>query len=189
MWAVRSRVRSSSAPRSDLPCRQGGMATTALDGTPAHTVGELPPVGSPAPEYTLTSGGLGDVTSSDHAGQRLVLSIFPSVGTGVCASSLRHFNELAAGLADTRVLCVSMDLPFALAGFCGAEGIDGVEVASAFRSDFGETYGVRLVDSAFAGLLARAVVVVDATGTVTYTQLVPDIGQEPDYDAVLAALG
>ena len=137
----------------------------------------------------MTSGGLGDVTSGDHAGQRLVLSIFPSVGTGVCASSLRHFNELAAGLADTRVLCVSMDLPFALAGFCGAEGIDGVEVASAFRSDFGETYGVRLVDSAFAGLLARAVVVVDATGTVTYTQLVPDIAQEPDYDAVLAALG
>lgn len=164
------------------------MATTALDGTPAHTVGELPAVGSPAPAYTLTDGRLGDVTPDDAAGQRLVICTFPSVGTGVCGASLRRFNELAAGLDDTRVLCVSMDLPFALHGFCGAEGLHDVAVASAFRSDFGETYGVRLVDSAFAGLLARAVVVVDGSGTVTYTQLVPDIGQEPDYDAVLAAL-
>jgi thiol peroxidase len=165
------------------------MATTALDGTPAHTVGELPAVGSPAPAYTLTDRSLGDVTLADAAGQRLVLNIFPSVGTGVCAAAMRRFNELAAGLDGTRVLCVSMDLPFALSSFCGAEGLDAVDVASAFRSDFGDTYGVRLLDGAFAGLLARSVVVVDEAGTVTYTQLVPDIAQEPDYDAVLAALG
>jgi thiol peroxidase len=165
------------------------MATTALDGTPAHTVGELPAVGSPAPGYTLTDRGLGDVTLADARGQRLVLNIFPSVGTGVCAAGMRRFNELASGLDGSRVLCVSMDLPFALSTFCGAEGLDAVDVASAFRSDFGDTYGVRLLDGAFAGLLARAVVVVDEAGTVTYTQLVPDIAQEPDYDAVLAALG
>ena len=165
------------------------MATTALDGTPAHTVGELPAVGSPAPAYTLTDRSLGDVTLADAAGQRLVLNIFPSVGTGVCAAAMRRFNELAAGLDGTRVLCVSMDLPFALSSFCGAEGLDAVDVASAFRSDFGDTYGVRLLDGAFAGLLARSVVVVDEAGTVTYTQLVPDIALEPDYDAVLAALG
>jgi thiol peroxidase len=165
------------------------MATTALDGTPAHTVGELPVVGSPAPAYTLTDRSLGDVTLADAAGQRLVLNIFPSVGTGVCAAAMRRFNELAADLDGTRVLCVSMDLPFALSSFCGAEGLDAVDVASAFRSDFGDTYGVRLLDGAFAGLLARSVVVVDEAGTVTYTQLVPDIAQEPDYDAVLAALG
>lgn len=164
------------------------MATTALDGTPAHTVGELPAVGSTAPAYTLTDGSLGDVTPADTAGQRVVLSIFPSVGTGVCAASVRRFNELAAGLERTRVVCVSMDLPFALSAFCGAEGIDGVVATSAFRSDFGDTYGVRLVDGAFAGLLARAVVVVDETGTVVHSQLVPDIAQEPDYDAVLSAL-
>ncbi len=164
------------------------MATTALDGTPAHTVGELPEVGSAAPDSTLTGVDLADVTIADTRGSRLVLSTFPSVGTGVCASSLRRFHKLAADLEGTRVLCVSMDLPFALSGFCGAEGIDGVEVASAFRSDFGETYGVRLVDSAFAGLLARAVLVVDEQGVVVHRQLVPDIASEPDYDAVLASL-
>lgn len=164
------------------------MATTALDGTPAHTVGELPAVGTRVPPTAFTGTDLRDMPFPAGSTGRTVLSTFPSVGTGVCASSLRRFNELAAGLEDTRVLCVSMDLPFALHGFCGAEGIDGVEVASAFRSDFGETYGVRLVDSAFAGLLARAVLVVDPDGTVVHRQLVPDIGQEPDYDAVLAAL-
>ena len=164
------------------------MATTALDGTPAQTVGELPAVGSPAPAFTLTSGRLGDVTNADASDQRLVLNIFPSVGTGVCAASVRKFNELAAGLDHTTVLCVSNDLPFALTGFCGAEGLENVSVASAFRSDFGETYGVTLLDGAFRGLLARAVVVVDEHGQVTHSQLVPDIGQEPDYDAALAVL-
>lgn len=164
------------------------MATTALGGTPAQTVGELPAVGSTAPAYTLADTDLGEVTPGDFAGRRVVLSIFPSVGTGVCAASVRRFNELAAGLDNTTVLCVSNDLPFALKGFCGAEGIEDVQVASAFRSDFGITYGMLLTDGKFEGLLARSVVVVDENGTVTYTQLVPEISEEPDYDAVVAAL-
>ncbi len=165
------------------------MATTALGGSPAHTVGELPPVGSPAPDFVLTDASLADVKSDDLRGKRLLLNIFPSVGTGVCASAMRRFNEIAAELDNTTVLCVSNDLPFALAGFCAAEGLENVQVASAFRSDFGTTYGMLLTDSKFEGLLARSIVVVDEEGTVTYTQLVPEIGQEPDYDEALAALG
>ncbi len=165
------------------------MATTALGGNPAHTVGELPTVGSPAPEFVLTDASLADVKSDDLRGKRLLLNIFPSVGTGVCASAMRRFNEIAAELDNTTVLCVSNDLPFALAGFCAAEGLENVQVASAFRSDFGTTYGMLLTDSKFEGLLARSIVVVDEAGTVTYTQLVPEIGQEPDYDEALAALG
>jgi len=165
------------------------MATTALGGTPAHTVGDLPAVGSPAPAYTLADGALANITNADTAGRRTLLSIFPSVGTGVCAAGMRRFNELAAGLDNVTVLCVSNDLPFALAGFCGAEGLENVQVASAFRSDFGITYGMLLTDSKFEGLLARSVVLIDEDGTVAYTQLVPEISEEPDYDAVLAALG
>lgn len=164
------------------------MATTALDGTPAHTSGELPPVGRPAPAFTLVGADLRELSLADLTG-RVVVSIFPSVGTGVCQASVRRFNELAAGLPDTTVVNVSMDLPFALGGFCAAEGLDRVTVGSAFRSSFGEDYGVRLTDSAFEGLLARAVVVVDRDGTVVHAQLVDDIAHEPDYDAVIAALG
>jgi thiol peroxidase len=164
------------------------MATTALDGTPAHTSGDLPPVGQPAPAFTLVGADLHELSLADLAG-RVVVSIFPSVGTGVCQAGVRRFNELAAALPHTTVLNVSMDLPFALGGFCAAEGLDHVTVGSAFRSSFGEDYGVRLTDSAFEGLLARAVVVVDADGTVLHTQLVDDIAHEPDYDAVIAALG
>ena len=164
------------------------MATTALGGSPAQPVGELPAVGTPAPAYTLTDGDLAPVTNADTAGKRTILNIFPSVGTGVCASGMRRFNEIAADLDDTMVLCVSNDLPFALSGFCAAEGLDNVKVASAFRSDFGITYGMLLTDSKFEGLLARSVVVVDEQGPVTYTQLSPEIAEEIDYDAVLAAL-
>ena len=121
-------------------------------------------------------------------GTRTVLNIFPSIDTGVCGASVRKFNELAAGLEDTTVICVSVDLPFAQARFCGAEGIDDVIVASAYRSSFGEDYGVTLLDGKFGALLARSVVVVEPDGTVGYTQLVPEISDEPDYDAVLAAL-
>jgi thiol peroxidase len=165
------------------------MATTALGGSPAHTVGELPAVGSTAPDFVLTDASLADVKSGDLRGKQLLLNIFPSVGTGVCASAMRRFNEIAAELDNTTVLCVSNDLPFALAGFCAAEGLENVQVASAFRSDFGTTYGMLLTDSKFEGLLARSIVVVDDEGTITYTQLVPEIGQEPDYDEALAALG
>ncbi|WP_232548112.1 thiol peroxidase [Propioniciclava soli] len=165
------------------------MAETNLRGNPVHTSGELPPVGSPAPAFTLAGADLSDVTLADHAGRRVVLNIFPSVDTGVCATSVRRFNELAAGLPDTTVLCVSADLPFALARFCGAEGIDNVVTASTFRSSFPHDYGTALVDGPMAGLNARAVVVVAADGTVAHRELVPEIGQEPDYDAAISALG
>jgi len=164
------------------------MATTELGGTPAHTVGELPAIGDPAPDFTLVDTDLQEFTLADLPGRK-VLSIFPSIGTGVCQAALRAFNKAAAGLDDTTVLNISVDLPFAVKDFCAAEGIEGVRVGSAFRSSFGDDYGVRLLDSKFEGLLARAVVVVDADGKVVYTELVPSIGQEPDYDAAVAVLG
>ncbi|MBF6671227.1 thiol peroxidase [Glutamicibacter halophytocola] len=165
------------------------MANTAFKGTPVQTIGELPAVGSQAPSFTLTDTGLADVTSESLAGRRVVLNIFPSVDTGVCAASVRRFNELAAGLENTTVVCVSADLPFALGRFCGAEDIENVTAASVFRSDFGSDYGVTQVDGPLAGLLARSVIVLDETGKVAYTQVVPEITTEPDYDAAIAALG
>lgn len=163
------------------------MATTALQGNPVNTVGELPAVGSSAPDFTLVGADLGEVTRA--AGERTVLNIFPSVDTGVCAASVRRFNELASGLENTRVVCASQDLPFALGRFCGAEGLDNVVPASAFRSSFGADYGVTMSDGPLAGLLARSVVVLDGDGQVLYTQLTSDITTEPDYDAAIAALG
>ncbi|WP_340537962.1 thiol peroxidase [Nocardioides sp. GXZ039] len=163
------------------------MATTALGGNPVHTHGDLPAVGSDAPAFTLVGSDFSDVSLTP--GTRTVLNIFPSVDTGVCAASVRKFNELASGLDNTNVICVSADLPFAQARFCGAEGIENVIAASAFRSPFGDDYGVTLTDGKFEGLLARAVVVVDGDGVVRYTELVPEIGTEPDYDAAVAALG
>ena len=163
------------------------MATTALGGNPVTTVGDLPAVGSAAPAFSLTGSDFSDVSLT--SGTRTVLNIFPSVDTGVCAASVKKFNELAAGLDNTVVVCVSQDLPFAQARFCGAEGIDKVTSASGFKSDFGQDYGVLLVDGKFEGLLARSVVVIDADGTVLHTELVPEIAQEPDYDAAVASLG
>lgn len=164
------------------------MADITLRGNPFHTSGDLPDVGSDAPTFTLTGGDLSDVTPAQFEGQRVVLNIFPSIDTGTCATSVRTFNERAASLADATVLCVSADLPFALGRFCGAEDIQNVTTASSFRSSFGEDYGVTIADGPMAGLLARAVVVVDANGDVAYTELVPEIGQEPNYDAAIAAL-
>ncbi|MEZ0579165.1 thiol peroxidase [Nocardioides sp. MH1] len=163
------------------------MATTALGGNPVTTVGDLPATGSAAPAFELVGSDFSTITLPE--GQRAVLNIFPSVDTGVCAASVRRFNELASGLENTTVINVSHDLPMAQARFCGAEGIDNVQVGSAFRSSFGQDYGVTLQDGKFAGLLARAVVVVDSDGTVVHSQLVPEIGTEPDYDAAVAALG
>ena len=165
------------------------MAEITLRGNAIHTVGELPAVGSPAPAFTLTGGTLGDVTAGDFAGKTLVLNIFPSIDTGVCAASVRAFNERAAGRDDVTVLNVSADLPFAQQRFCGAEGIENVTNASTFRSDFGDVYGVRISDGPMAGLMSRAVVIVDPDGKVTYTEQVPEIAQEPDYDKALAAVG
>ncbi|MGH3414282.1 MAG: thiol peroxidase [Marmoricola sp.] len=165
------------------------MATTNFKGNPVNTVGDLPAQGDKAPSYSLTGTDLAEFDAGGFAGKRVVLNIFPSIDTGVCAASVRRFNELAAGLENTVVVCASKDLPFAQGRFCGAEGIEDVTVGSAFRSDFGEQLGVTMVDGPMKGLLARSVVVVDENGEVTYTELVPEITQEPDYDSAVAALG
>ena len=162
------------------------MANVTLGGNPANLIGELPAVGSDAPAFDLLGSDFSPV--SLEAGKRTILNIFPSVDTGICAASVRKFNEIAAGLDNTAVVNVSHDLPFAQARFCGAEGIESAVAASAFKSSFGQDYGVTLTDGKFEGLLARSVVVIDDAGKVAYTQLVPEIGTEPDYDAVLAAL-
>jgi thiol peroxidase len=167
----------------------GGMATVNLRGNPIHTSGELPAVGSDAPDFSVTGSDLGDLTLGTFAGKNLILNIYPSVDTPTCAASTRAFNQRAGDREDTVVLCVSQDLPFAFSRFCGAEGIENVKTGSAFRSTFLDDYGVKLVDGPLRGLAARAVVIVDGDGKVTYTELVPEIGQEPDYDAALAALG
>ena len=164
------------------------MATTAFQGTPVHTVGDVTGVGAKLPDFTLTTAELGDLDGAALRGARLVLNIFPSIDTGVCAASVRRFNELAASLPGTKVVCASKDLPFALGRFCGAEGIENVVTGSAFRTSFGEDLGVTMTDGPLAGLLARTVVVADADGVVTYVEVVPEITQEPDYDAALAAL-
>ncbi|MFN7261716.1 MAG: thiol peroxidase [Cyclobacteriaceae bacterium] len=165
------------------------MAQTKLGPNPANTIGELPTVGIQAPEFVLTSSEMKDVSLKDFAGKNVVLNIFPSVDTGVCATSVREFNKRVASLDNTVVLCISKDLPFAMKRFCGAEGIDKAITVSDFRSrGFGKSYGVELLDSAFAGLFARAVVVIDGNGQVKYNQLVPQIGEEPNYEAALKAI-
>jgi thiol peroxidase len=158
-----------------------------MRGNPINTVGELPAVGAPGPAFALTGSDLATVSSEQFSGKPVLLNIFPSVDTPVCATSVRTFNERAA-TGGLSVLCVSKDLPFAQARFCGAEGIENVQSASAFRDNFGQDYGVTIADGPFAGLLARAVVVIGADGNVAYTELVPEIATEPNYDAALAAL-
>ena len=166
----------------------GGMAEITLSGNPVTTVGSLPQVGASAPDFELVGTDLGTVARADFAGRRLVLNIFPSIDTGTCALSVRTFNARAAEADNAAVVCISRDLPFAQSRFCGAEGIDNVVVASDFRGSFGEDYGVTMTNGPLQGLLSRAVVVLDADGTVLYTEQVPEISEEPDYDAALAAL-
>lgn len=164
------------------------MASITFKSTPVTTVGELPATGSALPAFQLVGQDLGAVSGADLAGRRVVLNIFPSLDTGTCALSVRTFNELAAGLENTVVVCVSKDLPFAQARFCGAEGIENVVTGSAFRSSFGEDFGVTMSDGPLAGLLSRAVVVADADGTVLHTEQVAEVSEEPDYDSAVAAL-
>lgn len=164
------------------------MADITFRGTPVTTSGDLPAVGGPAPDFTVVTTDLNDLTLESLRGKRVLLNIYPSVDTGVCATSVRRFNELAAGLENTVVVGVSKDLPFALGRFCGAEGIENVVSASAFRSSFGEDYGLVQENGPIAGLLARSVVIIDEGGIVRYTELVPEIGQEPEYDSALSAL-
>jgi thiol peroxidase len=164
------------------------MAQVTLGGNPVHTSGDLPAVGASAPAFSLVGADLGEFDAGEFAGKNVILNIFPSIDTPTCATSVRQFNERAAGMDDTVVVCVSADLPFAMGRFCGAEGIANVKVGSTFRSDFGSEYGVTLTDGVLQGVLARAVVVIGPDGTVKHTELVPEIAQEPNYDAALAAL-
>ena len=165
------------------------MAKISSRGEIVETSGELPAVGDIAPSFALRRADLSPITLADYQGSRLVLNIFPSIDTPTCAKSVRQFNQEATALPNTKVLCVSADLPFALSRFCGAEGIDNVETASVYRSpEFGTDYGVYMAEGRLGGLLARAIVVMDESGKVIHTELVPEIAQEPDYDAVFAAL-
>lgn len=164
------------------------MTTVTLKGNSIETVGELPKVGEQAPEFNIVKDDLSELSLADLKGQRVVLNIFPSVDTGTCAMSVRQFNEKAASLDNTTVVCVSKDLPFAMKRFCGAEGIENVTSGSAFRSSFGEDYGVTFKTGPLTGLLSRAVVVIDENGKVTYTEQVAETTEEPDYDAAVNAL-
>ncbi|MCD0494776.1 thiol peroxidase [Chromobacterium violaceum] len=165
------------------------MPTVTLRGNPVDVAGKLPAKGEQAPALQLTGADLAEVSLASYAGKRKILNIFPSVDTPTCATSVRKFNEKAAALADTVVLCVSADLPFAQKRFCGAEGIENVVTLSTFRNgSFAEAYGVKLASGPLAGLTARAVVVLDADDKVLHSQLVGEIADEPDYAAALAAL-
>ncbi len=165
------------------------MAQTLLKGNPINTNADLPQIGSNATPFVLTANTLADMKLSDFGGKKIVLNIFPSIDTPVCATSVRTFNLEASKLTNTVVLCISRDLPFALGRFCGAEGIDKVTTLSEMRDrSFGDAYGLSIVDGPMAGLLARAVIILDESGKVIYTELVDDIVHEPNYEAALRAL-
>ncbi|MDX9883092.1 MAG: thiol peroxidase [Prolixibacteraceae bacterium] len=165
------------------------MATITLKGNTIHTVGTLPKAGDQLADFELVKNDLSTVGLKDFAGTRLVLNIFPSLDTGTCAASVRNFNKLAAGLKNTKVLCISRDLPFAQSRFCGAEGIENAITLSDFRSGkFGKDYQLEIADGPLAGLHSRAVIVADENGKVIYSEQVPEIVNEPDYDAALKAL-
>jgi thiol peroxidase len=163
------------------------MAQIRFKGTTINTAGTLPRVGQEAPDFIVTKSDLGEISLRDLRGKRVILNIFPSIDTPVCAASVRKFNEEASKQANTTVLCISKDLPFAQKRFCAAEGLNNVITASEYKDDsFSRAYGVKVVDGPLAGLFSRAVVVVDEKGKVAYTEQVPEIAQEPNYSAALA---
>lgn len=165
------------------------MAQITLKGNPVNTIGNLPEIGSKAPDFNLVKNDLSMGGLNDYNGKKVILNIFPSLDTGTCAASVRRFNEEASKLNNTVVLCISKDLPFAQARFCGAEGLEDVINFSDFRTgEFGKNYGVEIIDGPLAGLESRAVVIVNEEGNVTYTQQVAEITEEPNYESVLAAL-
>lgn len=164
------------------------MATITFQNNPIQTCGELPAIGEDAPNFSLTNIELNDVTLDTYAGKRKILSIVPSLDTPTCAASARKFNQKAANLDNTVVLCVSADLPFAQCRFCEIEGLQDIVVLSSFRSNFATDYGVQIIDSALAGLTARAIVIIDEQNKILYTQLVSELAHEPDYEAVFTAL-
>ncbi len=165
------------------------MASITLGGNPIHTSGELPKIGTKLADFKLVKNDLSIATLSDFSGKKLVLNIFPSIDTGTCATSVRKFNESATQLETTLVLCISRDLPFAQKRFCGAEGIENVVNLSDFQDgSFGKTNGLEIVDGKLAGLNSRVIIVVDENGTIVYTEQVPEIANEPNYEAALAVL-
>lgn len=165
------------------------MATVTLGGNPVNTNGSLPETGSKLVDLTFTKNDLSAVSVSDYQGTRLILNIFPSIDTGTCAASVRQFNKLASELSNTKVLCISRDLPFAQKRFCGAEGIENVETLSDFQAGTaGKTLGIELIDGPLKGLLARAIVVVDENNVVLHSELVAEIANEPNYDAAIKML-
>lgn len=165
------------------------MAKITFKGSAVNTSGELPAKGSVAPDFTLVKSDLSEVSLKDLKGKKLILNIFPSLDTGVCAASVRRFNKEAAGLSNTVILAVSADLPFAAGRFCTTEGIDNVHPASVYRNpEFADKYGVLMVDGPLKGLLARSIVVIDEEGKVVYTELVPEITTDPNFEAALAAV-
>jgi len=165
------------------------MAKITLKGNPVNTSGELPKKGTVAPDFTLVKSDLGALSLKELKGKKLVLNIFPSLETSVCAAAMRKFNQVAAEKPGVTVLAISKDLPFAHDRFCSTEGINNLITLSGFRDrSFGKNYGIDVLDGPFEGLYARSVVIIDKDGKVVYTQLVPEIAQEPDYDAVLKAL-
>ena len=163
-------------------------STVTLGGNPVSTSGKLPKKGAAAPAFTLTTGTLQEISNRDLRGKRVILNIFPSIDTPTCATSTRTFNSLAASLNNTEVYCVSADLPFAQSRYCGALGLTNVKTASSFRSNFGKTFGVNLTEGIFKGILARAVVVLDEKGKVLHSELVGNIGNEPNYEAAINSL-
>lgn len=165
------------------------MASITLKGNTIHTSGNLPEVGQNAPDFEMVNADLSTAKLSDYKGNRVVLNVFPSVDTGICAASVRAFNKEASNLSNTKVLCVSRDLPFAQGRFCGAEGLENVINHSDFKTgEFGKNYGLEIIDGPLQGLHSRAVIVLDENGTVLYTEQVPEIVQEPDYSAALEIL-
>lgn len=166
------------------------MAKITLGGNETQTVGNLPEVGTNAPDFHLVSKDMQEKTLASYHGQKVILNIYPSIDTGVCAMSTQKFNQEASKLDNTRIVCVSRDLPFALKRYCDAESIENLDNLSNFRDggDFGKQYGVEIADGAFSGLNARAIVVINEEGKVTYTELVPEVGQEPNYEQAMAAI-
>ncbi|WP_347925639.1 thiol peroxidase [Pontimicrobium sp. SW4] len=165
------------------------MAEVSLKGNAIHTLGDIPQVGTKAPDFELAAANLSDKTLSDYKGSRVIMNIFHSIDTGTCAASVRQFNKEASELENTKVLCISMDLPFAMSRFCGAEGLENVEILSDFRNgNFGKNYNLTYVDGPIRGLLSRSIIVLDENAKVIHTEQVQEVAEEPNYKAALDSL-
>jgi thiol peroxidase len=188
--ATKKAVKKLAKKNSEKVAKKKVAAKTSvtLGGNKVSVSGKLPKVGSRLPKFALTTGNLSEIGNSDIKGKRVIFNIFPSIDTSTCATSTRKFNEIASGLDNTDVYCVSADLPFAQGRFCGNEGLTNVKTASSFRSNFGSVFGVNLMSGVLKGVLARAVVVVDAKGKVLHTELVSEIANEPNYEAAINSL-